>query len=224
MIRYRIIYSGRRSIAISIGSESGVTVRAPYRTSLKTIEDLVQLKSSWIKKHLENHNDQIRINSSTEYTDGEYHFFVGRKYPLRIVRSEKEYVNLDDDAIEIGLRQKSKGDNARILLAKWYKKRAEELFMKKLSEIQSKYSHYNFSPKVLTVRSMKGRWGSCSSKGRITLSTDLIKIDEKYTEYVIFHELCHLKHHNHSSAYYNLLSTVYPEWKNVRHELRKYVK
>lgn len=70
---------------------------------------------------------------------------------------------------------------------------------------------------------MKGRWGSCNSKGRITLSTELIKIDGKYTEYVILHELCHLKHHDHSSAYYKLLAEVYPDWKTVRKELRKYV-
>jgi predicted metal-dependent hydrolase len=71
---------------------------------------------------------------------------------------------------------------------------------------------------------MKKRWGSCSSKGKIAISYDLIRLDEIYAEYVIIHELCHLKHHNHSSNYYNLLSEVYPEWKKVREELKKYVR
>jgi len=70
---------------------------------------------------------------------------------------------------------------------------------------------------------MKRRWGSCSNKGVITLSTELIKFSDLYIEYVIAHELCHLKHHNHGSQYYTLLTEVFPEWKRVRKELRKYI-
>jgi hypothetical protein len=70
---------------------------------------------------------------------------------------------------------------------------------------------------------MKSRWGSCSKKGIITLSTELIKLPDIYIEYVIIHELCHLKHHNHGKEYYNLLSELFPAWKNVRKDLRGYI-
>ena len=223
MINYKVIFSRRRSIGITIGPESGVIVRAPFRTSQKTIENLVLSKSRWIKKHLENHADQIRINQNRRYANGELHYFGGREYPLRIVQSEQSYVKHYEDVIEIGLKVIDKMDKVRLLLKNWYKKTAAEHFRKSLDEILDKYSNYNFSPASLAVRTMKGRWGSCNSKGRITLSTELIKIDGKYTEYVILHELCHLKHHDHSSAYYKLLAEVYPDWKTVRKELRKYV-
>jgi predicted metal-dependent hydrolase len=223
MIHYKIVFSRRRSIGITIGPESGVIVRAPFRTSQKTIENLVLSKSGWIKKHLENHADHIRINQNREYTNGEFHYFGGRKYPLRIVQSDKYYVKHYEDVIEIGIKVNDKKDKVRVLLINWYKKTAAELFRIRFDEIFNKYSHYNFSPTSFAVRTMKGRWGSCTSKGRITLSTELIKIDEKYSEYVILHELCHLKHHDHSSAYYHLLSDVYPDWKTVRKELRRYV-
>jgi predicted metal-dependent hydrolase len=223
MIHYKVVFSRRRSIGITIGPESGVIVRAPFRTSQKIIETLVLSKSRWIKKHLENHADQIRINQNREYTNGEFHFFGGREYPLRIVQSDKSYVKHYEGVIEIGVKVSDESDKVRLLLINWYKKTAAELFRKSLDEILNKYSHYNFSPTSLTVRTMKGRWGSCNSKGRITLSTELIKIDEKYSEYVILHELCHLKYHDHSSAYYHLLSDVYPDWKSVRKELRRYV-
>jgi predicted metal-dependent hydrolase len=71
---------------------------------------------------------------------------------------------------------------------------------------------------------MKKRWGSCSSKGKIAISYDLIRLDEIYAEYVIIHELCHLKHHNHSANYYKLLSEVYPNWKKVKGELKKFIR
>jgi predicted metal-dependent hydrolase len=69
---------------------------------------------------------------------------------------------------------------------------------------------------------MKRRWGSCSNKGIITLSTELIKLPDLYLEYVIIHELCHLKHHNHGSGYYKLLSELFPDWKAARKDMRTY--
>jgi predicted metal-dependent hydrolase len=224
MIDYKVIYSRRHSIGISIGYDSGVTVRAPYKTSLKRIENLVQSKSYWIKKHLESHSSLIRISKNNEYKDGEYHYYLGRLCIIRITQSRISYVKHYDDVIEVGMRLKEDEGKVRFLLEKWYRKMAGELFGKKLNELLSQYSHYNFSPTTLSVRAMKGRWGSCTLKGKITLSTELAKLDSKYFEYVILHELCHLKHHNHSSEYYQLLSEVCPEWKAIRKELRQYIR
>lgn len=223
MIHYKIIYSRRRSIGIIITPDSEVIVRAPFRTPLRIIESLVESRSTWIRRHLEKNADRIRINENMEYTDGEYHFFGGRQYPLRIIQSDKSYVKLND-AIELGLKDKHDRVKAGIILEKWYKKSARDILEKNFREILDKNKIYDFSPTGFVVRSMKGRWGSCSSGGRITISSELIKIDEKYSEYVIIHELCHLKHHNHSSAYYQLLSDIYPEWKSIRTGLRRYVR
>jgi hypothetical protein len=82
----------------------------------------------------------------------------------------------------------------------------------------------NFKPTGLVIRSMKRRWGSCSNRGKITLSTELIRLADIYTEYVIIHELCHLKQHNHGPKYYELLSELFPEWKRVRKEMRAFVR
>lgn len=224
MIHYRIIYSKRRSIGISIGPDSGVTVRAPLRTSAKTIENLVQSKSAWIKKHLDSHSSIIRLSSDRQYADGESHFYRGRQFLLRVVQSGTSYVKQYESIIEIGVKVKEEREKVKLLLEMWYKKMAEELFRKKLDDLLSRYAYHNFSPTNFAVRAMKGRWGSCSSKGKITLSSELVKLDDKYSEYVILHELCHLKHHNHSAFFYQLLSEVYPEWKNIRKELRRYVK
>lgn len=70
---------------------------------------------------------------------------------------------------------------------------------------------------------MKSRWGSCSSKGKITLNTELIKLADKYIEYVMIHELCHLKHHNHGPGFYALMTELCPDWKRLRNELKSYI-
>jgi predicted metal-dependent hydrolase len=66
---------------------------------------------------------------------------------------------------------------------------------------------------------MKKRWGSLSDKGTVTLNTNLIKAPKECIDYVVTHELCHLKYHDHSSEFYKLLDSVIPEWKKIKHKL-----
>ena len=224
IIDYKIIYSRRRSIGISVGPESGVVVRAPYRTSVKTISNLVLSKSGWIKKHLENYKKAMKINSKRIYVDGESVLFRGKEYPVRITESKTNSIRLSGNNLEIGLKDISESALAGSMLEKWYKRSAEELFRKKLEEILILFKDYNFRPAELSVRTLKRRWGSCTSKGKITLSSELIKLDDIYLEYVILHELCHLVHHDHGKEFYNLLTKVFPDWKRRRKELRNYIR
>jgi hypothetical protein len=92
-----------------------------------------------------------------------------------------------------------------------------------MRSVLEKHKNQMFKPTGLVIRAMRRRWGSCSNKGIITLSTELIKLPDLFIEYVIIHELCHLKHHNHGSGYYELLSELFPEWRSVRKELRRYI-
>jgi len=223
-IAYKVVYSRRRSIGISVGPDSGVTVRAPYRTSLKTIESLVISKSSWINKHLKNYKSAVRIDNHKVYGDGAMVLFRGKEFQIRIVESKTNTVKQSDNIIEIGLRNISEKEKAGLLVEKWFKVVAEEIFRQKFNEILVRFGNYNFSPTEFTVRALKRRWGSCSSKGKITISSELVKLDDIYLEYVILHELCHLRHHNHGKEFYKLLSEVFPDWKQRRGELRGYIR
>jgi predicted metal-dependent hydrolase len=223
-IAYKIIYSRRLSIGISVGPDSGVIVRAPYRTSLKTIENLVVSKSAWINKHLENYKSAVRIDNHKVYHDGATVLFRGKEFQIRIIESKTNTVNQSDNIIEIGLRNISEKEKAGLLLEKWFRSIAEDIFREKFEEILVRFRNYNFSPSEFTVRALKRRWGSCSSKGKITISSELIKLDDIYLEYVILHELCHLRHHNHGREFYKLLSEVFPDWKRIRGKLRKFIR
>jgi predicted metal-dependent hydrolase len=223
-IEYRIIYSGRRSIGISIGPASGVVVRAPYRTSIKTIENLVEAKRRWIKRHLENYRSSININNIKAYDDGSVTLLSGKEYRIRLIESGKYFIRPgSDNSIEIGLKTISEKGIVGPMLEKWYKSIAVAPFRTKFEELLVKYKEYDFRPSGLKIRVLRRRWGSCSSKGVITLSSELIKLDEIYLEYVILHELCHLRHHNHGKEFYMLLAEVFPDWKKRRNELKKYV-
>lgn len=203
--------------------DKGVTVRAPYRTSLKSIEKFVREKESWIRKHLQKHSELKRINHGKKFTDGEAHLYLGKEYYLKILISPEPYVKQYDSFIEVGLNDTGNTLKIRSILRVWYILRAQECFARRFEEIINNNLRYGFLPSGFVVKPLRSRWGSCTSRGRITISSELIKLDPVFADYVIIHELCHLKHHNHGKEFYRLLEELVPEYKGTRKELRQYL-
>jgi predicted metal-dependent hydrolase len=222
-IEFRIIYSHRRTLAISILPDSSVIVRVPYRTSLTTINRLVGQKSGWITKHRDNYKGKEQNVINRQYINGETHLFRGNESVLKIQKSGKASIRFYDGTIELELDKTDDPQSIKWLLYQGYKNEASVVFPEILKRVLKRYESNMFRPTELVIRSMKRRWGSCSSKGKITLSTELIKLSDLFIEYVIVHELCHLKHHNHGEGFYRLLSELFPDWKSVRKQLRKYI-
>lgn len=222
-IEFKVIYSRRRSIGISVLPDSSVIVRVPYLTSIKTISRIVNEKYSWVLKHRDNYRKLDNSPAKKSYTSGETHLFHGNQSVLKIEKSGKSYVRFYDNTIELGTEKTDDNSVIRRLLYKGYKAEALKNFPELLYKVLRDHENQMFKPAGLVIRTMRRRWGSCSNKGVITLSTELIKLSDQYIEYVITHELCHLKHHNHGPQFYKLLSEVFPEWKTVRKELRKYI-
>jgi len=222
-IEFTVIYSGRRTLGISILPDTSVIVRVPYLTSHKTISRIIKQKSAWIIKHrasyLKTGNDKL----NRLYVNGEAHLFRGRESVLNLENSVKPYIRFNDSIIEIGLRNPEDPKSIKRMLYKGYRDESLKIFPEILNRMLIKHEKQMFRPTGLVIRSMKRRWGSCSNRGVITLSTELIKLSDLHIEYVIVHELCHLKHHNHGAMYYTLLSELFPDWKQVRKDLRRYI-
>jgi predicted metal-dependent hydrolase len=222
-IEFKVIYSRRRSIGISVLPDSSVTVRVPYLTSYKTVSRIVTEKYGWILRHRDNYRKLDNSSVNRSYTSGEIHLFRGNQSVLKVEKSGKSYVRFYDSTIELGTDKTDNTQSVRRLLYKGYKNEALKLFPVLMNKVLDEHENQMFKPAGLVIRTMKRRWGSCSNKGIITLSTELVKLSDLYIEYVITHELCHLKHHNHGPHFYRLLTEVFPEWKTVRKELRKYI-
>jgi predicted metal-dependent hydrolase len=222
-IEFKVIFSGRRTLGISVLPDSSVIVRVPYRTSEKTINRLVQEKARWIIKHRDNYRSQDHSKLNRLYVNGEKFLFRGIENVLVIEKSIKPFVRFNGSTIELGLEKTDDTQAIKKLLYKGYKDEALVILPMILNTMIKKFENKMFKPSGLVIRTMRRRWGSCSNKGKITLSTELIKLPDLYIEYVVIHELCHLRHHNHGSGYYNLLSELFPDWKSIRKELRNYI-
>ena len=103
------------------------------------------------------------------------------------------------------------------LLDLWYLEKACIQFADSLSRCHRKFTEDPYPQ--LSVRKMRRRWGSLSLRGRLTLNVDLIRAPKECIDYVITHELCHFKHHNHGPRFYRLLDSIMPDWKKVKHRL-----
>jgi predicted metal-dependent hydrolase len=222
-LEFRVTYSRRRTIGISVHPDSTVIVRVPYLTSQKTIARIVKEKYNWVLKHRDNYRTLNNNNQTRSFTNGEIHLFRGNNSMLEIEKTTKSYVRFFDCTIQIGIDRIEDPSAVRKVLYSGYKNEAIKHFPELMTKVLREHENQDFMPKGLIVRTMKRRWGSCSNKGIITLSTELIKLSDTYIEYVILHELCHLKHHNHGPKFYELLSEVFPNWKPVRKELKKYI-
>jgi len=222
---YKIILSRRRTISITVSPDKGIIVKAPLRTPVETIKRFVAEKSGWIRKTLDGFGSLKRIDSNEGYHDGDNILLFGRYHKLKLLPATEYYVKLpEDNVIEAGYAGSDNPVLIKAMLEKWFRLIAQKRLTPKFRELLTKYYKYGFKPSAFSVRYMKKRWGSCSSNGKIAISYDLIRLDEVYAEYVMIHELCHMKHHNHSAEYYGLLSEVYPGWKEIRKDLQRYIR
>ncbi len=105
------------------------------------------------------------------------------------------------------------------LMDKWYLEKANTRFNKSLMQCWLKFSRFDLIKPKLSIKHMKMRWGSLSSNGTVTLNRDLIKAPVECIDYVVMHELCHLKYNDHSPDFYKLLDSVIPDWEKVKHKL-----
>jgi predicted metal-dependent hydrolase len=218
---YNIVYSRRKSVAIVVNRDKSVTVRAPYFTSEKKIKKLITGKAEWIEKHIANQSARILTSPDEGYRDGTRLLYKGKSYILSIVPSANNHVQILSDKIEVSSKSVSE-EKVKLQLERWYKKEATEFFSARIEELMARHSSLGFKPAALSVRAMKSRWGSCGRSGRITLNVELIKLEPKYTDYVILHELCHLKEMNHGKGFYELLGRVCPNYRSLRKELGQY--
>ncbi len=221
MHKFQVIFSQkRRSIGIIVRACGIVIVRAPIGVSIERIDEIVKSKQGWITKKLEHFQQNLRELSKKEYTDGEDFLYLGMNYKLTVVDSNENFIERTSNAIFFHKTPKLNTKNA---LQKWFFELAFEVFSERLQmnfKIFSNKFQYQFP--VLKLRKMKARWGSMASNGVITLNTQLIHTPIECIDYVIMHELCHLKYKNHGKRFHQLQGFFTPNYKEIKKKLESF--
>jgi len=206
----QIIKKDIKNITLKVKPTCEVILTAPLLTTDEHIEYILKKREDWISKKIAFYKANYKLQIK-EFVSGENFKYLGKNYRLKVIQSGEECVKLQRGYIQIFIKNKNNLEKKKRLLNDWYLLKAQKYFKK----IIAKYSSIvNVDIQNIRIRQMKTRWGSCNSaKSYINLNTELIKKSTYCVEYVIFHELAHLVHPNHSREFYNYLSTYMPDWK-----------
>ena len=208
--------SSRNKVEITVLPDATIEVKAPESCALEDVKSKVLKRARWILKtrdEMEAHNRDVLPR---QYISGENHFYLGRRYMLKVTLDEKAEVKLLRGKIEL---KAPKAEQVPNLLNDWYRSHALKYFQGRLQELSSRIPWIKDSTPPLKLLTMKKQWGSCSPEGRIILNPHLVKAPRDCVDYVILHEICHLQEHNHSQRFYQLLGQLMPNWKEIKTKL-----
>lgn len=230
-IAYTVVRgTGRRKrIAIRIGRDGSVTVLLPPRALLREAEAAVRLRADWIRTHTQRALAAPHV-CPLRYVEGEYHWYRGERYRLVLTEDDTktrkktfavEPVYLENTRyLHMRLSCISPSSVHRHLFL-WYRQKMEQLVNERLDVLCADIPWLAARP-PFSIRTMRRRWGSCSGRGELTLNTQLIKVPPFCLDYVILHELAHLKEHNHSKRFYAVLDDLLPDWRRERTKLAQW--
>jgi len=211
----RSVERAKRSVAIHVEPSGKVRVDAPLQAAEADIRVVVTRKLGWINKRLTEAEARLRMLTPREYVSGETVLYLGRRYCLKVVKSRTAWgTKLRGGYLEVTVRNRA----PRIVrdeLDLWFRNKAGEILPQRLVDVSGRLRWISEVPPV-TLRHMKRQWGSCSPRGRIALNVGLVRVPRECIDYVLLHELCHLKVHNHGRAFYRLLDRHLPDWRQIK--------
>lgn len=218
---YEVCFTPERrdKIAVHVHPDASIQVDAPEGRDLADIHRAVLKRARWIKTHVNDAQKRREHALPRNYVSGESHFYLGRRYQLKVLRENGAgpNVRLLRGRICVETEQRD-ADTVRHHLSCWYRQRAEEVFRRRLDALADDISWLREIPPLRLLR-MRKQWGSCSPNGVVLLNPHLVKAPRDCVDYVITHELCHLREHNHSPRYYRLLREAMPGWEPVKAKL-----
>jgi len=211
-INYILKQSPRiRGIRLEIRHDSGLSVVVPKKYSQDEIKDLLTKKSRWIMRHLPGIKPVQMPLFHKEADHGDRLPYMGRQIEIVKIQGKRPSIALQGDRLVLTL-DGAKQRTARIL-ERWYRWQAEIVFSKKadnfMQQIGVRY-------KKILIRGQRTRWGSCSRLHNLTLNWKLLMAPEPIIDYVIVHELAHIKHMNHSKRFWDTVAKFCPRWKEHR--------
>lgn len=207
MTNYKLIRKKRKSIGIYI-KNAQVEVRAPLKYPEKEIDKFVHEKEDWIIEKLNLQQQRCEVSY------GSFILLLGKEYP--IMEHDIKIAEFDGSAFKIP--QGLASEEIKNACTTIYRAQAKII-------IQQRVNHHadimQVAPKSVKINAAKTRWGSCSNRGSLNFSWRLIMADHDTIDYVIIHELAHLREMNHSPRFWIIVEKFAPDYKKSKEHLKK---
>lgn len=221
-IPYRLHLSQRKSLRIVVHPDLTVAVFAPMNATDQEVHSAVSRKAHLIARALEKFEAYQPLPTPRRFVSGETISYLGRQYRLKVEKGLEQPSKLMGRFLWVWVKDKTDVPSIKRAVDSWYRQHAYDTLKRYLENCYRIASRHGVPCPTVAIRSMRTRWGSCSSTGRITLNLRLVQVPVHCIEYVIMHEICHLKYHNHSKAFYSLLSRCQPDWRKRKEALDRF--
>jgi predicted metal-dependent hydrolase len=223
---YEIIKSnGKKTISIRVDS-TGVSVRAPRRISERDILAFVEKKARWILGKQEQIKQAMQLHPPKEFVSGESFPYLGKQYRLKIIRAangNRAACRLVNGRLQVEIDPDLDRQEGKMLIKQalidWYLAHAEDKTKERISRFAGQLG---VRPKSIEIKNQKSRWGSCSYAGILRFNWKIIMAPVSVLDYIIVHELCHLKHPNHSAAFWNEVQSLIPDYRDKKVWLKEH--
>jgi predicted metal-dependent hydrolase len=221
-IEFELERRDRKTLAISVTPELNVEVVAPREAPLERIFEKVRNRAPWIRKQLRFFAEFHPRTPVRRFIGGETHLYLGRQYKLKVVPHIQEQVKLHRGLIVIQSLRPKRSDVTEELLRAWYREKAHLKFRERLEVCRERFpAPERHEPKGLVIRQLQQRWGSMTPGGKLILNRALIQASVDAIDYVITHELCHMRYRHHGPEFFGLLNRVMPDWEKRKAKLER---
>lgn len=218
-IQFRLERRKVKSLAISVHPAGLVEVVAPLDADTDEIRRRVGRRGRWVLKQQRGFGELLGLPQVRKHRSGESIRYLGRQYRLRIQQGDEEAIRLTRGCLEVVVRPQDRADKPARLIATWWAERAKQKLDERFRRCTKHVEGFGIKSGQFSLRRMARRWGSCSKRGRVLLNPALVAAPVDCIDYVIIHELCHLRCHHHRPEFYKLMSRILPDWKRRKARL-----
>ncbi len=198
--------------------DGAVSIVVPDLLDAKRIAKLLSDKKTWINAKIRLHQE-AQPTTNKSFISGEAFPYLGRNYRLKVYSGAFNPIKLIQGQLTVTVPGgKKNADAIRNALIHWYKEKAEAKLREK---VKRNIDAVGVSPRSVGIKSYKSRWGSCSAKGKVDFNWKIIMAPNHIVDYVVAHELCHLKHHDHSPKFWKAVERLIPDYANCREWLKQ---
>lgn len=215
---YDLIHQERKTLSLTVTPDMRICVKCPHDTAEERIEQFLKKKWFWLQKQLRFFGKHQRKAYAKEYVSGESFHYLGRQHQLIVKRGAEDKVSLLRGVLMV-YTSKPLTNNKHVqkLVTEWFDEKRSKVFADRFEAMKKRFD-YKHMP-TLAVRDMKKRWGSFANKEKIILHPKLIHVPKDCLDYVIVHELCHMRYKNHDKKFFVFLEEKYPKWEKVKERL-----
>lgn len=210
-----------KGINIRVTWDGKVVVSVPVGVSDEIVKRVLERKADWVLKKLEEmERRRKQLPLPYKFTDGETFWILGKPVSLKVMNGKKGKVSLKGRKLVVRVAEDG-ADKVRQAIVKWLQGQALRVISEKVGRFAEVLG---VKPEGIELRDWKGKWGLCNtSKGVLRFNWRLIQLPESLIDYIVVHELAHLRHSKHDSNFWAFVSKVVPDWKAKHGELKKWV-